>query len=409
MKSDLDRLMAEHGLDAFIVLGRAHNNPIMYYMTNGAKLTAAEVVKRRGEPAVLIHGDMERDEAAKSGLVTRSRSDYDFIGILQQEGDRRRAMVRYFAKVIVDLIGVRGNVGVYGTADVGVTLALLSDLRQVLPGIEFVGEADTSIFDIAMMTKDAEEVERIRHVGQRTAEIVAETVDFLRGHAVRDGRLIRRGGRPLTVGDVKREIRRMILERGLEDPEEVIFAIGRDAGVPHSHGEESDELALGKTIVYDIFPREAGGGYFFDMTRTFCLGFADPEVEAVYDDVRGCLETVIAAMQPDGLAREYQELACDYFEARGHPTIRSDRNTLSGYVHSLGHGIGLQLHARPSLSSVGNNEDRLVRGAVFTVEPGLYYPERGFGVRIEDVLYVDENGQFHNLTNYPRDLVIELR
>jgi Xaa-Pro aminopeptidase len=409
MKTDLDRLMAERGLDAFVVLGRVHNNPIMHYMVNGAKMTVAEVVKRRGEPAVLIHGSMERDEAAKSGLVTRSREHYDLIGLMQQEGDRFKAIVRYYAKVLVDLVGLRGNVGVYGSADLGQTLALLAELRQVLPGIEFVGEADLSIFDVAMMTKDADEVARIRRMGQVTAEVVGETVDFLRGHQVHESKLVKRDGEALTIGDVKRAIRRMIMERGVEDAEEVIFAIGRDAGVPHSHGEEGDPLVLGKTIVYDIFPQESGGGYFFDMTRTFCLGYVEPEAEAVYDDVRGCLETVIAAMQPDGLARDYQNLACDYFEQRGHPTIRSDRNTLEGYVHTLGHGIGLQLHSRPSISHIGNNDDRLVRGSVFTVEPGLYYPERGFGVRIEDVLHVDENGQFHNLTNYPRDLVIDLR
>ncbi len=409
MKSDLDGLMAEHGLDAFLVLGGVYNNPIMYYLTNGAKLTSAEVVKRRGEPAVLICGDMERDEAAKSGLTTVSRGHYDLLGILEQEGDRLRAVVRYYAKVLVDLVGLRGNVAVYGNADLGQTLAILGELRRLLPGIEFVGEFDNSIFDRAMLTKDATEIERIRHVAHLTSEIVAETADFLCRHQVREQTLVHRDGQPLTIGDVKREIRRLIAERGLEDPEEVIFAIGRDAGVPHTHGADGDPLVLGRTIVYDIFPREVGGGYFFDMTRTFCLGFAEPEVEAVYADVRGCLETVTAAMQPNGLCRDYQNLACDYFEARGHPTIRSDRQTQSGYVHSLGHGLGLQLHARPTFSHLDSNPDRIVPGSVFTVEPGLYYPERGFGVRIEDVLWLDEAGQFHNLTEYPRELVIELQ
>jgi Xaa-Pro aminopeptidase len=78
----------------------------------------------------------------------------------------------------------------------------------------------------------------------------------------------------------------------------------------------------------------------------------------------------------------------------------------NGYVHSLGHGVGLEIHSRPRLSSRALNNDRLVPGSVFTIEPGLYYPDKGFGVRLEDVWTVDEEGVFHCMTDFPKEFVI---
>ena len=83
----------------------------------------------------------------------------------------------------------------------------------------------------------------------------------------------------------KRRINLWLAERGADNPEGTIFAIGRDAGVPHSTGTASDPLRLGQTIVYDIFPCEAGGGYYYDFTRTWCLGYAPDAVQALYQDV----------------------------------------------------------------------------------------------------------------------------
>ena len=80
----------------------------------------------------------------------------------------------------------------------------------------------------------------------------------------------------------------------------------------------------------------------------------------------------------------------------------------NGYVHSLGHGIGLNVHEKPTLSDMTGNDDVLIPGSIFTVEPGLYYPDKGFGMRIEDVYYVHEDGTVENLTVFPRDLVVEV-
>jgi Xaa-Pro aminopeptidase len=167
-------------------------------------------------------------------------------------------------------------------------------------------------------------------------------------------------------------------------------------------------VALGKSIVFDIFPCEPGSGYFFDLTRTFCLGHAPPEVIEAYEDVRQCVDMLTDAYAVGQEARIYQQMTCKFFEERGHPTVGTDSQTEEGYVHSLGHGVGLAVHEEPKFSDDPTNTDVLRPGHVFTCEPGLYYPERGFGVRIEDVLWIDDEGEVHNLTDFPKELVVEI-
>jgi Xaa-Pro aminopeptidase len=144
------------------------------------------------------------------------------------------------------------------------------------------------------------------------------------------------------------------------------------------------------------------------MTRTFCLGYAPPEVEAAYRDVADCVAHIVAAYEVGTEVRHYQRLTCEFFEARGHPTVASDSTTETGYVHSVGHGLGLAIHEDPFFSDSPTNVDVLQPGHVFSCEPGLYYPGRGYGIRIEDVIWIDEGGAVHNLTEFPKQLVVEV-
>ena len=407
MKRDIDHVMEGRGLDAMVVAGAVHGNPAMYYMTNGAGLTNGIVVKKRSEDPVLLCWPIEREEAAASGLETVNLAQYDLMALLRELGDQLAATVEFYRRVYADL-GVEGHVGFYGLADQGRAWILLNALDAQLDGIEVHGDFDVSLIDAVRATKDPAEAERIREIGRRTCDVVAETVEFLTSHRVKDGALVQAEGTPLTIGRVHEEISRFIAAQRLEDPEGFIFAIGRDAGIPHSKGTPGDLLALGKTIVFDIFPREAGGGYFFDLTRTFCLGFAPQEVEKAYQDVYDCQARLLEAYEAGVETRRYQQMTCEFFEDRGHPTIAQDSQTEAGYVHSIGHGLGLAVHEEPRFSDLPTNTDLLQPGHVFTCEPGLYYPDQGFGIRLADVVWVDESGVAHNLTDFPKDLVIDV-
>ncbi len=210
------------------------------------------------------------------------------------------------------------------------------------------------------------------------------------------------------IGDIKKMINLWLAEFGVENPEGTIFAIGSDAGVPHSSGNAKDLLSLGQTIIFDIFPCEAGGGYFYDFTRTWCLGYAPDAVLAVYEDVLAVFKQMMEELEVNSLCYKYQDRTCEIFEERGHKTIKSNPQTQEGYVHSLGHGVGLYIHEYPRFSST-IKEDRLSPGSVVSVEPGLYYPERGLGVRLEDTVWVRPDGEMEVLAEYPLDLVLPLK
>lgn len=410
MKKDLDALMQKYGLYAVLITGPAQHNPAMVYMTGVAHLSYADVIKKRGSEPVLVYYPMERDEAAKSGLATKSLADYPMKEWLQQTGgDTVQAMALRYQKMLADQGITAGRVALYGQADAGSAYAVFSCLKQLAPDLELVGEMGDSMLREAMATKDEAEVERIRRMGEITTGVVGQTADFLTSQRVQEGVLVKGDGSPLTIRDVKSRINLWLAERGAENPEGTIFSIGRDAAIPHSSGNPGDLLRLGQTIVFDIFPCEAEGGYYYDLTRTWCLGYAPDEVLTLYEDVRAVYNQLVSELKPAEFYPHYHHRACQLFEQRGHPTIDSDRNTQNGYVHGLGHGVGLYIHERPLYGDDAKDADRLNPGTVFTIEPGLYYPERGMGIRLEDTFWVRPDGQIQTLAEFPLDLILPVQ
>ena len=359
---------------------------------------------------MLFHGPMERDEAARAGLKTRSFNDYPLGPLLKQaKGDRFQANALRVRQMLTDSGVTSGKIFLYGEAGVGSTFSLIKALEKSMPALEFSGDLEGNILPQAMMTKDADEIEHIRQMGKITTEVVGLTADYLASHYAKEGVLIKSNGEPLRIGDVKRQINLWLAERGAENPEGTILSIGRDAGVPHSSGNPADALALGQTIVFDIFPCEAGGGYFYDFTRTWCLGYAPDAALALYEQVHSVYSQIMASMQANQPCPALQRRTCGLFKSMGHPTIMDQPETLQGYVHSLGHGVGLNIHERPFSGATASPGDILAPGVVFTVEPGLYYPEKALGVRLEDTVWVRPDGKIEVLSPYPMDLILPIR
>ncbi len=412
MKSDFDALMEARNLDAIIVFGNAEHNPPMTYLTGGGHVSHATLIKKRGQAAMLFHNDMERDEAAKSGLKLISYSNYDALALHKQaNGDSLLAAAMRLELMLKDADLTSGRVGVYGTYDLSAVFGMLMHLQKLLSAIEFVGEArEDSIFMRAMETKDEAEIARIRKMGKITTSVVGKVRDFLTSCAVReDEALLNEDGSPLTVGDVHSKIRLWVAEQGAELPSGFIFAIGRDAGVPHSAGTPTDLMKLGQTIVFDIYPAEAGGGYYYDFTRTWSLGYATPEAQGLYDQVKEIFNTLNDNFDLNTPFANYNIMTCEYFESKGHQSPLHTKAPVEGYVHSLGHGVGLNIHERPFSGLTSGDDHRLAPGVVITSEPGLYYPEKGMGFRIEDTLWVRPDGKMETLAEYPYDFVLPMK
>jgi Xaa-Pro aminopeptidase len=323
------------------------------------------------------------------------------------EGNRGIAEAGLWARGLERAGVPSGHVGVYGVGELNTYVELVRMLEQEHPHYQFVGELGMTLFDEAYVTKDADELQRIRSVAERTSAVWRATWEFIAGHRAEGETVVKSDGTPLTIGEVKRFVRRVLLDHELQD-NDMIFAQGRDGGFPHSRGEADMPLRLGQAIIFDLFPSELGGGYHHDSTRTWCIGYAPDEVQDIYHQVMDAFDIAVDSFRIGQPTHMLQEAVLDYFESKGHPTPRSQPGTMEGYLHSLGHGVGLNIHERPSITHV-QKTDTFQAGNVISIEPGLYYPERGFGVRVEDLCYVDEGGQLVHLTDFHKELVLPLR
>jgi Xaa-Pro aminopeptidase len=192
----------------------------------------------------------------------------------------------------------------------------------------------------------------------------------------------------LEVGMTEKEaawvFEKAVRERGAESISfETIVAIGPNAARPH-HAKSDSKLIEGQTIVFDCGSRYQG--YCSDLTRTVVLGDADDEIKRVYDIVLTAQLAAIDMVRAGMTGEECDAIARTIITEAGHE---------NDFGHSLGHGLGLEVHENPGVGP--NAKGKLENGMPFTIEPGIYIPGWG-GVRIEDVVVL-ENGKARVLSH----------
>ncbi len=178
-----------------------------------------------------------------------------------------------------------------------------------------------------------------------------------------------------------------------------IAAPGRQGADPHESGH--GPIRTEQPLIIDIFPRLENSGYYGDFTRTLVKGAADEKLNQAFAAVKNARQAVLETIKPGINAGELHRKAADTLAAHGFEN-KTGNGRPQGFFHGTGHGLGLELHEKPSLGP--DSKDTLEIGNVITVEPGLYYPEWG-GVRLEDVAVVTEQG-CDNLTAAPTALAI---
>jgi Xaa-Pro aminopeptidase len=405
MRQDLDRLLRERGLAGMVVFAHDRYSPAMYYVT-GQKIHHGIYFRAATGQAHLIHDPMERDQAALVGCDTSTFAQHSFSQRTEREGTPARAFGALMGETCATL-GMRGTIACLGDTSAGFSFEMLEHMRSIDPSIDF-DRGYPDVLTVARTTKDADEIAQIRHA----AGGAVAAIERLRSHLVslkqKGDALHANGSGPVTIGSLRELIHHEFLRFGLEGGDTIVSQ-GRDAGVPHNRGNDDDLLRPGTPLLVDIFPGEAGGGYHSDLTRTFCVGRAPEPLRKVYDDVHAAFRLAMDSLEVGAPCRMLQEKVCDLFERRGHETLRTNECASEGYVHGLGHGVGLSVHEAPRLGGPPSNVQPLEPGMVITIEPGLYYPSKGLGVRIEDLVVVREDGAFENLTPAPYELEIEPR
>lgn len=256
----------------------------------------------------------------------------------------------------------------------------------------------SSVLQEMRATKNEVEAENIR-TAQAATEAAMARVEELLDEATADGAgILQHDDAVLTSERVKEEIEITLLRHGcaLED---TIVACGENAADPHDRG--SGPLYAGEAIVVDIFPRHKTNRYHADMTRTFCVGDPSATIQEWYDLTTEAKAAALARVEPGATGEEVHDAVCDIYEDAGITTLRSDPQAETGFLHSTGHGVGLEVHELPRISS---DAGELEPGHVLTIEPGIYDPHIG-GVRIEDLVLVTEDG-YENLTDYEESLQV---
>ena len=231
--------------------------------------------------------------------------------------------------------------------------------------------------------KSAAEAAAIRE-GNRLSAVgftVAERI--LRASRPR-GRLLYHERQPLTSERLRFAIESAIMAEGGQAGGTTIVAGGDQACDPHERG--SGPLRPNELIIFDIFPRVVKTGYFGDMTRTYLRGRATDAQRQLVASVRAAQLAALALIRTGVAGCTVHQRVEETFTAAGFETRRTPAGSV-GFFHGTGHGVGLAIHETPRLG--GTVSTPLKKGAVVTVEPGLYYPGLG-GCRIEDVVQVTD-------------------
>lgn len=273
-------------------------------------------------------------------------------------------------------------------------LQLATFLRE--NGVELT--PDREFFDSRRRVKNETELAGIRRA-QRAAEAGMDAArDLFRRAEHSNGALTVDGG-PLTSERVKLAIQDAFAQHGCTS-EEFIVSHGAQSAIGHDMG--SGAIQAGEPIVIDLWPKDAETACYADMTRTYCIGDVPEELRDYHRVVRESLDRSLEEVRAGVNGADVFAVSCEPFHREGHKTLLNKEPgevVEDGYFHSLGHGVGLDVHEQPGLARAGED---LVAGDVVTLEPGLY--RRGWGgCRLEDIVLVTTDGA-ETLTQYPYDL-----
>jgi Xaa-Pro aminopeptidase len=254
---------------------------------------------------------------------------------------------------------------------------------------------DDDLFVERRRRKTDAELAGIRRATEAGLAGLAECARMLR-EATIDGDQLRLDGELLTSEIVRAAVREVCARAGAPAPDDIIVAPMRP-GDAVGHESGSGPLPAHAPICLDLWPQDEESGCWADMTRTFVRGEISDELAGLHALVLEAHERACAAVRPGVPGVDLYGVACDVFEAAGHPTQRTKKpgETLRhGFYFGLGHGVGLEVHEAPALGRTGR--DPLIAGDVIAVEPGTVDPDHG-GMRVEDLLLVTEDG-YENLT-----------
>jgi Xaa-Pro aminopeptidase len=349
----LEALVSEAGLDGLIVTELLNVRYLCGFTgTNGLCLVGPDTRALLTDFRYVERAEVEVGEGWERPKVERELLPHVFERVAAKNGKRR-----------------------LGFEDAHVSVRQLEKLRDQAPdGVELMPAGD--LVERLRKVKDEGEIEAIAAAAGLADDVYAWALE--RGLAGR------------TERDVARAAEARIRELGGEPSFPTIVAAGPTGAQPHAEPGDR-QIGSNELVVFDMGARLEG--YCSDCTRTFATGDPGQEGREVYELVLAAQAAALEEVRSGAGAPALDAIARELIAAAGHG---------EDFGHSLGHGVGLEVHEGPTLSE--RSEDELAPGNVVTVEPGVYLRGR-LGVRIEDLVVVTEDGH-RNLSGAPKELRI---
>lgn len=366
-------MTASPGSDAVLLIADSERDADMLYATGLFVPDPFTFLQVDGRTTIMM-SDLEIDRARAQSKVDEVVSLTDYSDRAKKTGNAEPGLV----DAVVELLRDREikNVRVPNSFPIGYA----DRLRE--QGLDVAPKEDPFWDQRPVKTDD--EVSAISDASRHTEDALRMAFGILAEASVKDGTLHGPEG-PLTSEYIRQRIHVYLLERDCI-AHHTIIAGGVQGCDPHNGG--TGPLRAGEPIIFDLFPKSTKTGYYADITRTVAKGPVSDTFRRLYDTVLEGQETALSKVRAGVDGREIHGEVERLFESRGYET-GANNGRMQGFFHGTGHGFGLEIHEPPRISKVSQT---LVAGHVVTVEPGLYYPDLGGGVRIEDNVVVTESG-----------------
>ena len=364
------------GADTFVMFASSRDAD-MRYMTRFVTSDPFVYFNKGGGNGTVIVSQMEAVRAAReSPAAVMTRAQAGLPEILKTETDPVKATALMIA----------GQAGKTILVPPHFPVALAQALEEHCTVV-----VDSGTVLAMRAKKTGSEIKTMKRVQGITQTAMEHAVALIRNSKVRKG-ILYHDGKPLTSEHIRFTMHCHLLEHGCSAVDTIV-ACGKDTAIPHMTG--TGPLHADEPIIIDLFPVDDESGYYADMTRTVVKGEPSNEIQEMYTVLKEAKRLAISRTRAGVSGADLYQIVVDHFHDHGY---HSDTR---GFVHNLGHGVGLQVHEMPTVGPAGK---ALETGNVITIEPGLYYPEIG-GVRLEDIGAVTKTG-FTNFTKFSEDLVL---
>lgn len=255
------------------------------------------------------------------------------------------------------------------------TVSGFKALKKALSGFDF--KALGGEITAQRIVKTPEEIDCVKRAQAVTEAALAKTLPLLKTG--------------VTEREISAELTYNFLMLGANGTAfDNIISFGENSADCH-HYPSDRKLEKGDIVLFDIGAKVSG--YVSDMTRTFFFGEPNQKFIDLYDLVKSAQNYVLKFIKAGVTGKEADSMAREFFKANGY-----DKE----FGHSLGHGVGVNIHEEPRLSRA--NDEPLPENCIVTIEPGLYIEGYG-GIRIEDMVVIKKDG-IENLTNYTKNFII---